>query len=257
MKKLLLLSFIIFMASMANGQSIKGTLYSSQDSLAIEGAHIINTTKSKMATSSAAGVFILEALPGDTMVISNINFNTRQFIVPEKKEVTIWLNPAEIQLKEVIVNNIPKSEADFRKKLIDMPMQDNGNFLPFGVTPGKPMGKIPVNYDRNVTNSVGYAINKPVSFIQKKLSKKYKAKRKYYETVASQGNTILAHKKFNRELVNSITGLEEEKLTKFIDFMDLDNSFIMNSSDYEIAARIISEFKSYQDQQMSDSVEKG
>lgn len=247
MKKLLFI-ILILTANLAFAQTtIKGKLYSSQDSLPIEGAHIINTTQAKMATSSASGVFILEAKSGDTVVISNINFNSKQFIIPDREELIFWMNPAEIQLKEVIVNNIPKSQAEFKKNLIDMPMQDDGKFIPFGMIPAQPMGKVPKNYDPNYTNSLGYAINKPVSFIVKKLSKKHKAEKKYYEIVATQGSTILAHKKYNRELVSSLTGLEEQELTEFIDFLDLDNSFIRNASEYEIATRIINEFKSFQD----------
>ncbi|MBK6265832.1 hypothetical protein JKA74_12380 [Marivirga sp. S37H4] len=253
-KKLLFLVLSMLMVSITNAQSIKGTLYSSQDSLAIEGAHIINTTRTTMATSSAVGIFTLEALPGDTMVISNINYNTKQFIVPKKKEVTIWLNPAEIQLKEVVVNNIPESQADFRKKLVDMPMQDDGNFLPLGVTPGKPMGKIPKAHERASDIKYGYkaigpvigpSVVVPMSFFTKKFSKKHKAKIKYYETVAYQGNTILSNKKYNRELVAQLTGLKEEKLTEFIHFMDLDSEFIGRASEYEIAVKVMKEFENY------------
>jgi hypothetical protein len=198
-----------------------------------------------MTTSSGKGFFELKGVPGDTVIISNVNFNTKQLIINEFKEVKVWLNPAEIQLEEVQVTNLPVTENEFRQRLIEMPMQSNGNFLPMGVTPGKPMGVIPKNYDANRNNSLGYAINKPFSFIQKKLSKTHKAKVKYYETIAAEGRNISNDRKYNRELVTELTGLKEDELTKFMDFITIDASFISRSTDYDIALRILSEFENY------------
>ncbi|PTB91379.1 hypothetical protein C9994_15640 [Marivirga lumbricoides] len=256
-KILLLLIFTIFCNGLLKAQ-LTGTLFSKQDNTVIEGAHIINTTKNQMAISSGLGVFTIEASSGDTLVISNISFNTKQLTVGSSREVEIWLMPADIQLDEVVVTNMPATQKAFKKRVIDMPMQDNGNFLPYGVTPGKPMGKIPANYDKNVTNSLGYIINKPVSFITKKLNKSYKEKVKYYEVVASQSNSISNSYKYNRELVESLTGLKDAQLTDFMEYLNLDNSFISKASEYEIAARIVREYEFYQLRDLPDSTsEKG
>ncbi len=252
MHRLILIFFLGFISlSWSKAQSVRGYLLSTEDSTAIEGAHLVNASQNTMTTSSDKGFFDLKGDQGDTIIISNVNFNTRQLIINEFKEVKVWLNPAKIQLEEVEVTNLPVTASEFRQRLVDMPMQSNGNFLPMGVTPGKPMGVIPKNYDSKANNSLGYAITKPISFIQKKLSKHHKAKVKYYETIAAEGKNISNDRKYNRDLVADLTGLKEDELTKFMNFIYIDESFISRSTEYDIALRILSEFENYKNQSKS------
>ena len=74
-------------------------------------------------------------------------------------------------------------------------------------------------------------------------NKSYKEKVKYYEVVASQSNSISNSYKYNRELVESLTGLKDAQLTDFMEYLNLDNSFISKASEYEIAARIRDKIK--------------
>jgi len=227
-------------------QNIKGIILSSKDNLGIEGAHIINITKKNIAISSELGYFSIKGDIGDTLVVSNINFNTKQFVVNAKNHLSILLDPANIQLDEVLVSNLPTTAEDFKKKLIEMPMQDNGKFVPFGVTPGKHMPKIPVIYDKRVISGLGYAISNPIEYTASKLNRRFKEKVKYWEIQADLDNSIIRTKKYNRELVASLTELEGDKLTDFIHFLDLADSFVDRSSAYEIAERIKEEFKKFE-----------
>ena len=226
-------------------QSLEGEVISSDDGLPIEGVHVVNTTANKMSISDEKGHFNLVANKGDTIVASNINFNTKQFIVSDGQFLRLKLNPAVIQLDEVRVSNMPDTEAEFRKKVIDMGEVQDESFVPFGMTPNKPKGKVPKNYDPNYTKSLGYAINKPISFIVKKFSKKHKNKLKYYQTVANQGNVIANSKKYNPEIVTELTGLEGDQLTDFMQYLDLDPAFVKRSTEYEIAARILKEYNTF------------
>lgn len=141
--------FLIYFFSFhhAFNQSITGIIQSSTDGLSIKGAHILNISQNKMAISSELGNFSLQAAIGDTLVISNINYITKQLIINIKDRISILMKPNLIQLDEVIVSNLPKTANDFRKKLIAMPMQDNGKFLPYGMKPAKPRVEIPPLYN--------------------------------------------------------------------------------------------------------------
>ncbi|WP_340152320.1 carboxypeptidase-like regulatory domain-containing protein [uncultured Marivirga sp.] len=228
-----------------SAQELQGKVTSAADSLPIEGVHIVNTSQNKMAISDEKGTFSLSVIKGDTLVASNINFNSKQFVVGNAEYLRITLNPAVIQLDEVRVSNLPETEADFRRKLVDMGEVENDNFVPFGMKPNKPKSKIPINYDPTYNNSLKYAVTKPISFLVKKISKEHKNKVKYYETVANQGNKIVNDKKYNPEIVKDLTGLEGDDLTDFIHFLNIDPAFVKRSSEYEIAAHILKEFEVY------------
>jgi len=245
MRIVFLILFLFPITFLVQAQEVEGEITSSADSQPIEGVHILNRTSHKMAISDEYGHFSIIANQGDTLVVSNINFNSKQFIFNEEKFLKITLNPAVIQLEEVRVSNMPETEADFRNKIIDMGEVEDDSFVPFGMKPNKPMGKVPKNYDLNYTNSLGYAINKPISFLVKKISKSHKNKVKYYQTVANQGNVIANNKKFNPEIVEELTGLKNDELTDFIQYLDLDPAFIQRSTEYEIAARILEEFDDF------------
>ncbi len=234
MKILLPIILMILNFHIAYSQNINGRVLSSTDSLGIEGSHILNTTKKRISISSGLGYFTIKGDIGDTLVVSNVNYLTKQFVINTKNQISILLNPANIQLKEVLVSNIPQSEADFRKTLIEMPMQDNGKFLPFGLKAAKPMSETPPVYNRDV-GGLKYTFS----------GKKVKEKVKYYKLQADLDDAILRSKKYNREIVASITGLEDDELTNFIKYIDLDEAFITKSTEYEITVRIQDEFEAY------------
>jgi len=245
MRTILLFILLFSIAFFVQAQELEGEVTSNSDSLAIEGAHIVNTSANRMAITDETGRFQIVAKKGDTLVVSNVNFNTKQFIVTNQTFLKINLNPAVIQLDEIRVTNLPETESAFRRKILAMEeIQDNSMKID-GLMPTKPKGKIPKNYDPNYTNSVGYAINKPISFITKKLSKSHKNKLKYYQVAANKGNTIANNKKFNPEIVKELTGLKGDDLNDFIQYLDLDPAFINRSSEYEIASRILKEYDSY------------
>jgi len=243
--------FILFFCSLpllVKSQNLQGRIISSVDSLAIEGTHIVNVSQNRMAISDKDGRFSLLAKAGDSLVVSNVNYNTKQFLVKQSDVVTILMSPASIQLDEVRVSNLPETAADFRKKIISMDGIEENSIKIDGLMPVKPKGKVPKNYDPNYTNSLGYALNKPISFIVKKFSKDHKNKLKYYQTVANQSNKISNSKKYNPEIVKELTGLEGDELTDFVEFLDFDPAFISRSTEYEIAVRILKEFDYYKSQ---------
>lgn len=241
---LLFLSF-----SFVQAQELEGVVQASEDSLPIEGTHIVNISADKMAVSDENGSFFLVAEVGDTLVVSNVNFNTKKLIVNNEEFLKIRLNPASIQLDEVRVSNLPENEAAFRKKMIDMGDVGDETFVISGMPETKPKGKIPKKYDPEYTNSVGYAISKPISFIVKKLSKSHKNKLKYYQTVANKESVISNNKKYNPEIIEELTGSKGDKLTDFIKYLDLDPAFVKGASEYEIAVRILREYDYYTSQE--------
>ncbi|WKK82116.1 hypothetical protein [Marivirga arenosa] len=244
--KLFLFIFLISLSTYSSfGQKIEGIIQSSKDGLSIEGAHILNISSRKLAISSELGNFYLEANVGDTLIISSINYKKKQFIIYTKKRVSILLDPNVIQLDEVVVSNLPKTEADFRKKLINMPMQDNGKFVPYGVTPGKPIPKIPVIYNSKEINTAGYAIRNPLRFAASKINPKFREKVKYWDIQADLDDSYIRNKKFNRELVASLTDLKGDDLTDFINYMKLSIEFLNTSSAYEVAEKIKEKYKEY------------
>ena len=250
--------FIIICLTTISGlkaqSNLSGQVLSSEDSSQVEGAHILNLSAQQQAISDQTGYFELLASIGDTLLISNVNFERKQLIIKELGKVIIKLQPKDIQLEEVLVTSMPATANAFKKQILDMDIIEDETIEIKGLMPVKPKGKIPANYDPSVSNSAAYAINKPISFITKKFNKSYKSKVKYYQLKASHGETIAFDKKFNRDLVEQLTALKSDDLTKFIIFMDIDRGFVLRSSEYEIAMHIKKQYTMYMQTVESDTL---
>jgi len=131
------------------------------------------------------------------------------------------LVPEIMQLEEVKVYNLPQNHYDFKREMIDMGVVEIDSFIPFGVNPGKPKGKIPKLYERGTDIKFGANENfwptftLPLSYLTKKFSKIHKAKRDYFELKASEDQRIRNDKKFSKEIVTKLTGLKGEELMAF------------------------------------------
>ena len=256
MKKLILnLTLVLGYINCQAQSTINGILLAENDSTSISSAHIINLSNEALAITDSKGAFSIKVEIGDTLLCSNVNYEQKVIKVINNESLRIFLKPKEIQLDEVVVTNMPSTSEAFKKQIIAMDIQNTDGMQIDGLLPVKPKGPIPKNYDPAYTNSVGYAINKPISFIVKKLSKSHKEKLKYYQLKANYGQTIAFDKKFNRELVAKLTNLNGDRLTAFIEYLDIDEAFVMRSSDYEIAVHIQKSFSQFEIDQATDSLQ--
>lgn len=244
--------FILFGAQSLFSQSqVEGIIFSSDGHKTIEGAHISNISRGKLAFTAENGKFQINSEIGDTLIISYVGFKSRKVILKGYDFQLISLNPDVMELKEVRVTNLPEDENQFKRRIINQEMVEIDSFIPFGVTPGKPKGKIPKQYERETEVVFGAddqfnpSLTIPISYFTKKYSKKHKAQRDYYELKASKDQLILNQKKYNKKIVTRLTGLKEDQLMSFMSFMNLGYDFITTATDYEIAKEIIDSYKEY------------
>lgn len=254
MRIILIVSIICFTPNLLLGQNqIKGIVSSSEDYQLIKGAHIINITKQKLTFTSAEGYFELNAEIGDTIKISNVSFKPSSFIVQDLEFKIINLIPNVIQLKEVKVTNFPENEKDFKRSVINLGVVEIDSFIPFGVNPGKPKGRVPKLYERETDVVFGAdenfnpSMTIPISYFTKKYSKKHKAKRDYYELKASKEQIAANEKKYNKQLVTELTGLKGNELMDFMSFLDFNYDFLTESNDYEVVKTIMDKFEEYKE----------
>ncbi|MFT6964845.1 MAG: hypothetical protein ACJAT1_000047 [Marivirga sp.] len=242
---------------------VAGFVLTEQDSSGIEGTHIINISNKEYAISAKNGGFTIKVAKYDTLLFSNINFERRKFIILKFAPIAILLRPINIHLDEVIVSNIPKSAAEFRKIVINMENQEADNFEIEGLQPIKRKAPIPplfqeeklLNFGRS-NNSFSNLISLftiPIYYFPKKFNKKYKSEMRYHKLQSETTDKITIEKKFNREIVQQFTKFKEEKLNQFIAYLNIDDSFLLDATEYEIAAYIQHKQSEFNTPQKQDS----
>ena len=90
----------------------------------IYGTTILNQTRGKGAVTDSLGFFTIEALPGDTLLFSDVRYVSSTFVVPEVLDqsdygiIQLLVSSAQV-LDEVVVYSFP-DEKTFKQAFMDL-----------------------------------------------------------------------------------------------------------------------------------------
>lgn len=213
--------------------NLKGQLKNMEDSTSVPYASIINPRTHRGALTDENGYFSMEALNIDSLLISVIGY-TREYVkIPlnynEDSLLVIWARPIRYPINEVqITGNAPKANTD-------------------NLATGKPVDISPelrgdaFNSKPNVLN----AIFQPLSFLQYYLSGKEKEKREVRQAMISQADWEKISTVYNKDVVMSLTGLNQFQADTFMIYFNNKNLLTGNSTEYDIRESIITQYRNY------------
>lgn len=221
---------------------LQGQLMDAENKDPIPFAHITNLQRGFRALSDSSGLFRLPASEGDSLLISSVSYGQHKVLAPAKGEklFLIELAPNVYELEEVVVQSLP-SERRFKEMLLgmDSPEEENPDMrLPDGL------------YQEAGAGNASLSLGSPISAIAGRFSKKergrqFAAKIKFQEERRAYINT-----KFNRTIVQDITGLEEEeKLDAFMKYCVMNDDWLYKASEYEIHKAVLGCFGDFMKEQ--------
>lgn len=214
---------------------LKGQLIDAEDQSPISFAHITNLERGLRTLSDSSGFFSLPASTGDTLLISSVTYGQHKVAVPPKSEkrFRIELLPNVYELDEVVIQSLP-SERRFKEMLLGMEAPEKDNQLDLNLPAELPLG--PATGD----GAVGVRFGGGISGIAGKFSKKERGRRFAAEIKVQKEREVYIHTRFNRRIVQHITGLEdEEKLDAFMKYCILSEDFLYKASDYEVHKAVL------------------
>jgi hypothetical protein len=205
-------------------------------------AHILMLDRQFGVAGDIFGCFSIGAYPGDTLTISAVSFHKKKFIVPSAAEVPksvilFMLQSDTITLEEQEVyawherDELLKAEIE---KLIDKELITGYDLL----TP---------SYGDLLKNQFGFSgmslsMPGPFSLIYSTFSKEARIRRALEKIILQE----MARKRYNDALIYRITGLKDKyEINMFVYYCNLDNQFVIQSTDYELYAAIMSCYKDY------------
>lgn len=252
MKKLLFVIVMLTTLQRATGQErvlLGGVLRNLVTGEPVVSAHVLNLTDSLATISSEVGTFKIPVHLGDSLVFSSIGYQTKALIIGEKEMaadfVEVKLLQREYQLQEVEVNPFG-SKAQFRKKFMELEV-DDGTIQIIGVDqPSKERREIPITEDKNEIKKAKYILN-PASFIYGNFSKDAKARQELHRLEGEKQKHRYNYQKFNEESVNRITGYTGERLIEFMDYCNFSEDQIFRYSEYELTIAILHKKKSFEE----------
>ena len=205
----------------------------------IIGTHIRNLSSDKLAIADEYGKFRIPVQKGDTLMFSNVGYQTLGWIADEswfEKERVEFLLPVDtVYLQEVVIGEFP-DYSRFKQMLVDAEVDDT-SFWYHGV-PQPNMEEHTVMEKKEFTNPVFIATH-PISFLHNAFSKKEKEKRKMQQISKNKNVTTKARQKFTREWVGEMTKLKGDQLTDFIAFCKFTPTYIAKTELYMIHERMM------------------
>jgi hypothetical protein len=213
---------------------LKGLIISAADELPVPYAHIINNRTHGGTTSNAEGRFTMEMLNVDSLAISSVGFFKEVFPVPANNYndtvVVFRLKPVSFVIRQV--------DVTAEKQKVNMT----------GVPMGKPVD-IPVELRGDAYNErppIIAAFFNPISYWAYYLSKSERRKRDVREAILLEKNWELHSQNYNKEVVMSLTGLNNEQADEFMLWFNAQKVLAYTSTEYEIRASIVEYFRIYQ-----------
>lgn len=210
----------------------KAKIISAADSTPIPYANVINNRTHSGTITNNEGLFSLEMLNIDSLIITSVGYDKTVIKVPrnysEFNTVTYVIKPINYAIGEVKVKG--------ERTKVDL-----------GLETGKPIDLDPkLRGDAyNEKPPILAALFNPASFMQYHLSKKEKRKREVREAMALEKNWEKHSRNYNKEKVKILTGLNETEADSFMLWFNSQNVLPYTSTEYEIRAAILEYFELY------------
>jgi len=204
--------------------------------------NILNYKAGTGTSSDSRGSFRIFAGTGDTIVFSSIGFETYIFQVPLTSgasivPVHIYLREDTLQLPGITIYDWPRNLTELRQAVLNQKVDKpqiadlNLNAKITDLPPAGPGQTLPGMGDPGLT----YTISGPITMLYNSFSRRGKSLRKYEELTGKDQVKAIIDKKYNPEIVRSITGFTtDEEIREFIEFCNLSTDFLKEASEYEI-----------------------
>ncbi len=222
--------------SLPNGDDqvlISGQVLNETNNTPVPGVTISNTTAGKATASDGIGEFSIQVNQSDTLLFTALGFHNFSLpvsdsllaVVARQDFIEVMLKEKSYELESVNVIAYRDAEA-FKKAIIEVQLPEEETRQPI---------KIPGSYDgpRKPPQPSG-----PISFITQKIGKNARFEKKLREIKENYQRDKVVNSKFNRDLIAELTGLQDKQLDDFMLYCELEDKFLLTSTEYDILVAI-------------------
>lgn len=246
----ILCGFFILASFQLSGQGDKtnkilhGYVIDSKTDLSVAYVQVFNESTRNLVISDTAGYFEMAVKGADTLILTCLGYQGKVYVTDTAQLnnfQTIKLIPQIYTIEEVDISkyrNYKQFQRDFLQ--VETNKEPHVDGLP------KPKYReVPLLLDTNYLRSSEFLFFHPISYFYYNLSKEERSKRKAYYAAKRQREQVVIDKKFNRDIVEKITGLKDEELTKFIGFCNFSHEFLFHATELEIVQKIDEKYQEY------------
>jgi hypothetical protein len=226
LQSLLIFLFLIAQSAYSQSVTISGKAKSIDNNADLLNLMVINKKNGVGVFGSHTGEFNIRVNKKDSILISSTGYQTKTIcfkdsLLKEHYKIIVYLNKLSIQLREVQI--FPQRELDEIYKEIDELGFNKKDYMVSGID----------------------ALNSPITFLYQSFSAKAKRRRRAEEIINSDNRRELLRELLSRYAHSNIISLKNEEFDKFIDYCNISDYRLQNSTQYDFIMFIKNRFEAY------------
>jgi len=224
---------IIFIAlavrAFSQETTVAGIVFDKQNKFRVAKVVVKNLTTNEAVYDNLNGVFTINAVVGDVLVFSKADYFDDTVKIADHMPMAVYMSKPPNQLREVTIrdtaNKTPEKKLIATKQEYSRAYGHLANKDLIGIGPSG--AGLSIDAFWNMFSREGKDASKTRAYIE----------RDYHEDVIDY--------RFNRKLVASITGLQDKKLTDFMQKYRPGYYFVLRATDYEFINSIKTNYRRY------------
>lgn len=230
MKFLVFLFFVLVsIKGFSQEKSIAGIVFDKDSKSRIAKIIVQNQSTGQSVYNNLNGVFQIDAKTGDILIFSKQDYISDTIKVENHVPIAIYMRRSAIQLREVTIRDTAPTPE---KKLAETKREYN-----------KAYGSL-ANRDLLSMPSYG-GVGLGIDALYNTFSRSGRNAAKLRETIDRDYKQDVIDYRFNRTLVEKITGLKDKKLVDFMQKYRPGYFFVVNATDYEFITSIKNNLKRF------------
>jgi hypothetical protein len=256
MKKCNLLIFFALITFLGYSQEVSyfyfnGNVSDCKDNKSLIYVNDVNESVGYAVASNSQGNFQIKVKVDDILRFTSIGYKTKFLIISENhiyQQQSFCMIPDTVKLQEVTV--LPYSNFnEFKTQFLALKTKEESYVIP-GITL---RNRTTVHNFENEDYINKMALGSPISYFYYKFSKREQNIRKYYEMENDKWNVYTIDQKYNKAIVEKITGLKNDETIKFMAWCNFEREYLLSATYYEISLRIAVKYELYCDIIKKDS----
>lgn len=248
--KYYLLIFIVLISLFGYSQEsnyfyFNGNILDCKDSKSLASINIVNETAGYAVATNSQGNFQIKVKADDILRFTSVGYKTKFLIISENQmneKQFLCLSVDTVKLNEVTV--LPFSNYnEFKTQFLALKTKEDNYVIP-GITL-KNRTTIHNFENEKYVKSLAFAVSSPISYLYYNFSQREKSIRRYHELENDKWNVYAIDQKYNKFIVERVTGLKGDESIKFMSWCNFSKDYLLAATDYEIVLKITEKYKLY------------
>ncbi|HRE24359.1 MAG TPA: hypothetical protein PLO98_08830 [Bacteroidia bacterium] len=219
-------------------------LYFCVDAIQAQTIHVVASVKGNDATLPVVGLMIVNKSTGTGFFSPDNNFFSAAF----NKSDTIMVNATGYSVKKICFNDSLVKDTFRIAIILEKPIV---TLKPVTIIPPRELEVIQKDIEKLGYKKEDYmvtgidAFESPITFLYQSFSKRERAKRDIAQKKNEDNKRKLLKELFRKYVDFDIMNLSEDQFDNFIDFINVDDNFLKNSTQYDFILFVKRKFEMY------------